>query len=233
MTIKGCLAPAHAVLSACLLAACASSPPAPEPITHDQLAKLRAPGNFAHMAVKTTVTLHNGENLMTSPSVVQNPGQKASIELVREFRYPVDFKLPQLSLAKPGQKGAATPPQDAGVFPVTPTTPTRFEQKSPGVQITLSPRFDGALVLLTGEVVISEFAGFTDAAGEIVSHPIIASKENPVVITPNIVHLPMFREARTPLFVAALPGKTCAMQVMGLKGPIQMDFTCELVPEKK
>ena len=195
----------------------------------ERVAELQAATIPPHSAVKTTVKLHEKSGTLTTPSVTTNPGQTASLEAIRDFIYPVDFTLPNA----PKDKVMKAKLEKKGTYPVTPTTPKEFVNQPTGVKLTITPRFEGGLVILKGELTMTEFDGFTQAVGEVVARPIINSKEDPVLLTPNLAQAPMMREAHTPIFVAALPGKTYTMQVAGAHGPMLVDFTCELVPEKK
>jgi hypothetical protein len=123
--------------------------------------------------------------------------------------------------------------KEQGAFPVTPTIPKEFATQPLGIQMTIGPRFERGLVILKGEIKVVTLDGFTSGAGEVVARPIVASKEQPIVLTANKIQEPLIRETRTPIFVAALPGKTYTMQVAGAHGPMLVDFTCELVPVKK
>jgi general secretion pathway protein D len=194
-----------------------------------RVAELQAASIPPHTAVKTTVRLHQKKDVLTPPPVTTNPGQTASLELVRDFRYPTDFNLPNA----PKEKVAKARLENKGAFPVTPATPKEFANRPTGVQLTITPRFEGGLVVLKGELTVTEFDGFTQAVGEVVGRPIINSKEQPFILTANITQAPMMREAHTPIFVTALPGKTYTMKVAGAHDTMLVDFTCELAPEKK
>jgi len=215
------------------LGGCASGPPQQEPITVTRVAEIQGMKIPPHMGVKTTIRLHEKGSVMTAPSVTQKPGQTASVDLVKDFIYPTDFTLPMASRDLLGHPTPEAAGKKQGSFPVTPTTPKEFVNQPTGIQITISPRFESGLVILKGEIKVTTFDGFTSAAGELVARPIIASKEQPMLLTPNLVRAPLLRENRSPIFVAALPGKTYTMQVAGAHGPMQVDFTCELVSEKK
>jgi general secretion pathway protein D len=185
------------------------------------------------MQVKTTIRLHEKGDILTAPAITQKPGQTASVDLVKEFRYPTDFTLPQADRNLAGKPTPEAKGKEQGAFPVTPTTPKEFATQPMGIQMTIGPRFEGGLIILKGEIKVTTLDGFTSAAGEVVARPIIASKEQPILLTANQIKTPLIRENRSPIFVAALPGKTYTMQVAGSDKPMLVDFTCELVPEKK
>src|SRR6202012_310154 len=69
-----------------------------------------------------------GVDLLSSPKVTTKSGQRAVIEIIREFRYPTEFTPPQIpqtfqtptTVGVLGGGGGG----GSGSFPVTPTTPT-------------------------------------------------------------------------------------------------------------
>src|SRR5207249_5313911 len=62
-----------------------------------------------------------GIDLLSAPKVTTKSGQRAIIEIVREFRYPTTFTPPQVpSLTAPTGSAAVAPAV------VTPTTPQTF-----------------------------------------------------------------------------------------------------------
>ncbi len=114
-----------------------------------------------------------GVDMVSVPSVVTKSGQKATIEVVREFPYPTEFEPPEI-------------PQDVGsdvtyldpVFgatsarstvPITPTTPTAFEVRKVGSLLEVEPVIseDGRMVELTIAPSNTEFEGFIDYGSDI------------------------------------------------------------------
>ncbi len=93
-----------------------------------------------------------GVELMSAPSVTTRSGQRSTIQIVREFRYPTEFE----------QAGADS--LKAGVR--IPPTPTAFETKPIGVTLECEPtvRKDGTIDLTISSRVV-EFEGFMDFAG--------------------------------------------------------------------
>ncbi len=66
-----------------------------------------------------------GVDLLSAPRVTTKSGQRAVIEIVREFRYPTEFDPPQIPQnfgAGGGTVGVGST-RSIAVFPVTPTTP--------------------------------------------------------------------------------------------------------------
>src|SRR5207248_7779161 len=66
-------------------------------------------------------------DLLSAPRVTTKSGQRAVIEIVREFRYPTQFQAPQVPTFNSGGNGNAPAPAV-----VTPTTPTAFETRNTG-----------------------------------------------------------------------------------------------------
>lgn len=92
-----------------------------------------------------------GIDLMSAPRVTAKSGQRAVIQLVREFRYPTQFDPPQI-------------PQSVGdgFSPVTPTTPSAFETRNLGVELEVEPTVgpDGYTIDLNLSPRVTEFDGF-------------------------------------------------------------------------
>jgi general secretion pathway protein D len=92
-----------------------------------------------------------GIDLMSAPRVTAKSGQRATIQLVREFRYPTQFDPPQI----PQNVGS-------GFSPVTPTTPSAFETRNLGVELEVEPTVgpDGYTIDLNLSPRVTEFDGF-------------------------------------------------------------------------
>ncbi len=92
-----------------------------------------------------------GIDLMSAPRVTAKSGQRAVIQLVREFRYPTQFDPPQI----PQSVGS-------GFSPVTPTTPSAFETRNLGVELEVEPTIgpDGYTIDLNLSPRVTEFDGF-------------------------------------------------------------------------
>jgi type II secretory pathway component GspD/PulD (secretin) len=95
-----------------------------------------------------------GVVIVSTPTVTTMPGTKATIEIVREFPYPVTFEPAKLVM-KPG-----------GVLRVPPT-PHEFVTKDVGLSAEITPTINAAdspepgKIMLTGKFTVTEFEGFT------------------------------------------------------------------------
>src|SRR5260370_805419 len=98
-----------------------------------------------------------GIDLLSAPKVTTKSGQRAIIEIVREFRYPTTFTAPQVPSVASTVVGGSNPP-----VVVTPTTPQTFETRNTGVTLEVEPvvRADGAPSALNLVPQVVEFEGF-------------------------------------------------------------------------
>ncbi|MEM7145241.1 MAG: type II and III secretion system protein [Verrucomicrobiota bacterium] len=96
-------------------------------------------------------------NILSAPSVVTRSGGLANIEIIREFIYPTEYDPPEI-------------PQDFGMtgnaafpgFPVTPATPSMFQNRNVGVTLNVDPVVgrDGTTINLNIAPDVVEFEGF-------------------------------------------------------------------------
>lgn len=209
------------LVSALTLAACSSSAD-----YHSRLNQVWTGGSTKPMRIDDLQALNAGKPIRANVIQVSfggwekgskdttmnvRPGQRSLVEVIREFRYPTAFELPQT---------------DARVVGVTPTTPTQFETQNTGVTIEFTPTLRGPWVVLSGSVQERVFEGFTQNPGEAL-RPI--SNRAGQILTPNRVTTPMFTTRETPFFAALRPGQKDAMYVNTKDGPRRMTVVCELV----
>ena len=173
-----------------------------------------------------------GVDLLSAPRVTTKSGQRAVIEIVREFRYPTQFEPPQIpqtfnndndtfggnGLLNPLTGvltgGAPTSGGNTGGFPVTPTTPTAFETRNTGVTLEVEPVVgpDGVTIDLNLVPQVVEFEGFINYGS-----PIQSTSTNllgqPVtnVITPNIINQPIFSARKVTTSVSVWDGQTVVL----------------------
>jgi general secretion pathway protein D len=160
-----------------------------------------------------------GADIMTAPSIVARSGEKATIEIIREFIYPTEYEPPEL----PNSVGQFSNRSNDDIFgggasvssfPVTPATPTAFETRNTGVILEVEPTLgdDGYTIDLRFAPEIVEFEGFinygspiqtsgTDALGNPVS----------VTITDNRIEMPVFSTRRVNTGLTIYDGHTVAV----------------------
>jgi general secretion pathway protein D len=161
-------------------------------------------------------------DLLSSPSITARDQEEASIDIVREFRYPSEFTPPQI----PQNIGATGTTGSAGVstasIPVTPTTPTAFVPRETGVKLKVLPTIKGDNYAIDLELhpEVTEFEGFinygspiktmaratvTLLTGELVAYP------QSVVLTDNVINQPIFSVRKIQTTVTLLDGETIAL----------------------
>jgi general secretion pathway protein D len=157
--------------------------------------------------------------------VTTKSGQRAVIEIVREFRYPTQFQPPQI----PQTVGAVTSRSDTDIIslggsssvPVTPTTPTAFETRNTGVTLEVEPVVgpDGVTIDLNLVPQVVEFEGFINYGSPIlaprssfldtVTGGIITAPQS--VITPNVINQPVFSTRKVTTSVSVWDGQTVVL----------------------
>jgi general secretion pathway protein D len=166
-----------------------------------------------------------GVDLLSAPRVMTKSGQRAVIEIVREFRYPTQFQPPQI----PQTVGAVTTRSDTDIIslgggssvPVTPTTPTAFETRNTGVTLEVEPVVgpDGVTIDLNLVPQVVEFEGFINYGSPILAPRtsfldtmtggIITAPQN--VITPNVINQPIFSTRKVTTSVNVWDGQTVVL----------------------
>lgn len=164
-----------------------------------------------------------GVDLLSAPRVTAKPGQRAVIEIIREFRYPTEFDPPQIPqnvgsttsfTQTPTLGGLISGGANQGSFPVTPTTPTAFETRNTGVTLEVDPNVgpDGYTIDLNLVPQVVEFEGFINYGS-----PIQTSATNALgvsvtnVITPNVINQPIFSTRKVTTSVSVFDGQTVVL----------------------
>jgi len=162
-----------------------------------------------------------GTDLMTAPSVTARSGQKATIEIIREFIYPTEYEPPQLpqSVGQQGNNngiggGGIGGGNSNGSFPVTPATPTAFETRNTGVTLEIEPTIgeNDFVIDLRFVPEIVEFEGFINYGSPIQTTSTDALG-NPVtnVLTENRIEMPVFSTRRVNTALTIYDGYTVAV----------------------
>lgn len=193
-----------------------------------------APGVFAltgltdpsFQVVMRALDQKKGVDLLSAPRVTTKSGNRAVIEIIREFRYPIEFEQPQIpqtfgntgqgSLVIGGGGGAVNPLafSSNGSFPVTPTTPTTFETRNTGVTLEVEPVIgpDGASIDMQLAPQVVEFEGFINYGS-----PIQTTSTNGLgqtitnIITPNVINQPIFSTRKVSTNVTVFDGATVVL----------------------
>lgn len=158
-----------------------------------------------------------GIDLVSAPKITTQSGKQASIEIIREFRYPTEFEPPQLSASNGAQ-----------YTPVVPNSPSGWETKNTGITLEVEPTVapDAYTIDLRLVPRIIEFEGFinygspinaTVAAtvplfgldGAIVGTDLLPSAT--FVATENVMNQPVFSTREVETQVSVYDGQTVVM----------------------
>jgi general secretion pathway protein D len=186
-----------------------------------------APGIFSLAGVFTNpqfqvvvraLNQKKGVDLLSAPSVTTKSGQRALIEIVREFRYPTTFTPPQVPAisASTGTTVIGGVPATVPVV-VTPTTPQTFETRNTGVTLEVEPVVgpDGQTIDLNLVPQVVEFEGFINYGSPInaVGVNTIAgiSVSAPVQLTENVINQPVFSTRKVTTNVSVWDGQTVVL----------------------
>ena len=183
-----------------------------------------------------------GTDLMTAPSVTAKSGQKATIEIIREFIYPTEYEPPELPNSVGTTSGSFIPGiggvgggTSGGSFPVTPATPTAFETRNTGVTLEIEPTIgeNDFVIDLRFVPEIVEFEGFINYGSPIQSSGTdILGNSVTTVITENRIEMPVFSARRVNTALTIYDGYTVAVgglmredvQIVNDKVPILGDI---------
>ena len=162
-----------------------------------------------------------GVDLLSAPRVTTKSGQRAVIEIVREFRYPTQFQPPQIPQTFAERSTFATgttigtgASAGSGAFPVTPTTPTAFETRNTGVTLEVEPVVgpDGVTIDLNLVPQVVEFEGFVNYGSPIqTTSTNFLGQTSTVILTPNIINQPIFSARKVTTSVSVWDGQTVVL----------------------
>src|SRR5438067_7282170 len=150
---------------------------------------------------------------MSAPQVTTKSGQRALIEIVREFRYPTTFTPPQVPSITGGTGGTGT----VQINVVTPTTPQSFETRNTGVTLEVEPVVgpDGQTIDLNLVPQVVEFEGFINYGSPInaiaVNTVAGISISKAVTLTENVINHPVFSTRKVTTNVSVWDGQTVVL----------------------
>jgi general secretion pathway protein D len=181
-------------------------------------------GVFSDGAIKLIMrglSQKKGTDLMTAPSVTARSGQKANIEIIREFIYPTEYEPPEIPQTFGGNVntndnivGGGGGGGGGGAFPVTPANPTAFETRNTGVTLEIEPTIgeNDFVIDLRFVPEIVEFEGFINYGSPIQSTASdIAGNPVQITITDNRIEMPVFSVRRVNTSLTIYDGYTVAV----------------------
>src|SRR5262249_55536751 len=180
-----------------------------------------APGIFGLAGVMTNpqfqvviraLNQKKGIDLLSAPRVTTKSGQRAVIEIVREFRYATQFTPPQVPSITGGGSGTGT----VSISVVTPTTPTAFETRNTGVTLEVEPVVgaDGVTIDLNLVPQVVEFEGFVNYGSPIfgINPNLVSGTTVPqILLTQNVINQPVFSTRKVTTNVSVWDGQTVVL----------------------
>jgi len=167
------------------------------PVTGPANGVLALAGVFTNpqfQVVLRALNQQKGVDILSAPKVTTKSGSSASVEIIREFRYPEKYDPPQV----PQVTGT-------GTQPITPATPTSFAMKPLGVRLEVEPTVgaDNNTIDLRLLPEVSEFEGFINYGSPI--------ENQGVVVTENTINYPVFSQRKVETTVSIYDGQTVAL----------------------
>jgi general secretion pathway protein D len=155
-----------------------------------------------------------GIDLLSAPRVTTKSGQRAIIEVIREFRYPRTYTQPQVpSIGTTTTTGSQVVP-----VVVTPTTPQDWETRNTGVTLEVEPVVggDGQTIDLNLVPQVVEFEGFINYGSPINAVGVqtignVISTSIPIELTPNVINQPVFSTRKVTTSVSVANGQTVVL----------------------
>ena len=151
---------------------------------------------------------NKGVDLVTAPKVTTKMGQKATVQIVREFIYPSQYSLPQISPSS----------GSTGYTPVTPTSPTAFQMKPIGVTLEVDPQIgaDKYTIEMTLVPRVIEFDGFINYGSAIYANvrytfSLFSTPTYRILATANVINQPVFSTREVSTQVSVYDGQTVVL----------------------
>ncbi len=183
-------------------------------------------------AVMRAVDQKTGVDLLSAPSITARSGQRAKVEVIREFIYPTEYDPPEI----PDRIGTdvvgiiTTAGSSTETFPVTPANPTAFETRNTGVSLEVDPVIgsDGYTIDLNLAPEVVEFKGFvnygspikviapngvfnTNVTVGVGAFAIVPRGSRVEQLTANQILMPVFETRKTSTSVTLWDGQTVAL----------------------
>jgi len=158
-----------------------------------------------------------GLDILSAPSVLARSGQRAQIEVIREFIYPTEYDPPEIPTSVGtggGIGGGGLGQASTSSFPVTPATPAAFETRNTGVTLEVDPVLgpDDLTIDLNLSPEVVEFEGFINYGSPINSAAIDQfGNATTVELTENRIEMPVFSTRKVTTQVTIWDGQTVAI----------------------
>ena len=163
-----------------------------------------------------------GIDLLSAPKITTKSGQRAVIEIVREFRYPTSFTEPKVPDIQ--GRGSSNSTTTTIALPVVgPSTPSNFETRNTGVTLEVEPVVgpDGITIDLNLVPQVVEFEGFINYGSPINTvNPallgfspgtLLGTTTQAITLTDNVINQPIFSTRKVTTSVSVWDGQTVVL----------------------
>ena len=163
-----------------------------------------------------------GIDLLSAPKITTKSGQRAVIEIVREFRYPTQFTEPKVpDIQSHGTTNSTTTTIALPV--VGPSTPSNFETRNTGVTLEVEPVVgpDGITIDLNLVPQVVEFEGFINYGSPIKTvnpallgfspSTLLGTTTEAITLTDNVINQPIFSTRKVTTSVSVWDGQTVVL----------------------
>jgi general secretion pathway protein D len=163
-----------------------------------------------------------GIDLLSAPKITTKSGQRAVIEIVREFRYPTQFTEPKVPDIQ--GRGSSNSTTTTIALPVVgPSTPSNFETRNTGVTLEVEPVVgpDGITIDLNLVPQVVEFEGFINYGSPIrtvnpallgfAPSTLLGTTTQAITLTDNVINQPIFSTRKVTTSVSVWDGQTVVL----------------------
>jgi general secretion pathway protein D len=163
-----------------------------------------------------------GIDLLSAPKITTKSGQRAVIEIVREFRYPTQFTEPKVPDIQ--GRGSTNSTTTTIALPVVgPSTPSNFETRNTGVTLEVEPVVgpDGMTIDLSLVPQVVEFEGFINYGSPIKTvnpallgfspSTLLGMTNEAITLTDNVINQPIFSTRKVTTSVSVWDGQTVVL----------------------
>src|SRR5947209_4337315 len=163
-----------------------------------------------------------GIDLLSAPKITTKSGQRAVIEIVREFRYPTQFTEPKVPDIQ-GRGSGSTTSTTIALPVVGPSTPSNFETRNTGVTLEVEPVVgpDGITIDLNLVPQVVEFEGFINYGSPIKTvnpallgfspSTLLGTTTESITLTDNVINQPIFSTRKVTTSVSVWDGQTVVL----------------------
>ena len=167
-------------------------------LTISQLKELeQAPPLKAKEVKITCKVIETDGSVSVLPSVLARIGQKVTVELHKEFIYPLTYDLVETPKKLRDRNG--------DTFPVTPATPKAFGKEKIGTTLDITTVIRGPFIEIRGKFATKTVEPNSFGAGEAYSPIVVMDRGSEVIVTENRVVTPEFKEVTNTVLVCGTP----------------------------